>query len=81
MAQGITVSTEKRRGFQPPWYTVQHVDCSEHGRTTWRSNGAIGLRRIQGRSGSYLVPITSTFPGYCPHCAEQRAGVQKGSGS
>ncbi len=74
------ISYEKRRGFQPPWYTVQHVDCPTHGRTTWRASGAIGFRRIHGNRGSRLVPIRETFPGHCPKCTEERAGVtQEGS--
>jgi hypothetical protein len=64
----IRTTTERRRGFQPPWYTVQHIDCSRHGRTTWRANGAIGLRRT-ARGG--LVPIRETFPGYCPGCQDE----------
>jgi len=66
----ITITRERRRGFQPPYYTVQHVDCSQHGRTTWRASGAIGLRRIHHASGSRLVPITETFPSYCPGCLD-----------
>ena len=39
------ISYERRRGFQPPYYTVQHIDCPTHGRTTWAPSGYRGLRR------------------------------------
>jgi hypothetical protein len=66
-----TITIERIRGFQPPWRYVQHVDCRQHGRTTWRPNSWTGLRRTPA---GHLVGITPRFPGYCPHCQPNYSG-------
>ena len=50
--------TERRRSFQPPWYTVFVYTCQAcHKETTVRASSFIGSR-----------PVPAPGAIYCPHC-------------
>ena len=52
------IGRERRRGFQPPWYTVFFYRCASCGRETTVRAGAF--------RGARAVPSTGAIR--CPHC-------------
>lgn len=55
---------ERRRGFQPPWYTVFKYKCPKCGAThTVRANSFLGARPVPSTGGIVCgVPMPETRP-------------------
>jgi hypothetical protein len=60
--------SEKRRGFQPPWYTVYKYSCPDCGRSlTVRANSFYGKRPVPSigaiRCGGPIPNFAPTYRG------------------